>query len=112
MVVTAFSGSSPALENLCVSSKDPSRWLSKLKSAVPSVDFMTDPIMVDWSQEEFSGGCYSAFDNASTDLIPHLFQPVGRLFFAGEHTDEDSGTMQGAIASGLRAAREIVEEFL
>jgi monoamine oxidase len=111
-VVTAFCGSSRALKKLNTDSKDPSRWIAKLKSAIPSVDFMTDPIMVDWSQEEFSGGCYSAFDNTSTDLIPHLSQPVGRLFFAGEHTDEDSGTMQGAVASGLRAARQIVEVFL
>jgi len=68
--------------------------------------------MVNWSQEEWAGGCYSAFDNAAADQIPYLSQQVGRLFFAGEHTDEDSGTMQGAVASGLRAARQIGEVFI
>jgi monoamine oxidase len=110
--VTAFCGSSNAQKKLNTESKDPSFWVSRLKSAVPDVDFIDDSIMVDWSHEEWAGGCYSAFDNAAADLIPYLSQPVGRLFFAGEHTDKDSGTMQGAIASGLRAARQVGEVFL
>ena len=110
--VTAFCGSKLAQKNLNTESRDPSTWISKLKSSLLDVDFINDPIMVDWSQEELAGGCYSAFDNASTDMIPHLSQPVGRLFFAGEHTDEDSGTMQGAVASGLRAAKQVGEVFL
>ena len=109
---TAFCGSEAAQKKLNTGDKDPALWVSKLKSAVPDVDFVNDPIMVDWSQSEWAGGCYSAFDNAAADLIPYLSQPVGRLFFAGEHTDEDSGTMQGAVASGLRAARQVGEVFL
>jgi monoamine oxidase len=111
-VVTAFCGSDLALKNLNIESRDPSLWISRLESTIPNLDFTDDPIMVDWSREEWAGGCYSAFDNASTDMIPHLSQPVGRLFFAGEHTDEDSGTMQGAISSGLRAAGQIGEVFI
>jgi monoamine oxidase len=34
--------------------------------------------------------------------------PEGNVHFAGEHTSLDTGWMQGAIASALRAAREIV----
>lgn len=35
-------------------------------------------------------------------------QPVGRLFFCGEHTSlEQQGYMEGAAESGLRAAREV-----
>jgi monoamine oxidase len=107
--VTAFCGSKQAQQKLATNSYDPSIWLNKLQSANPDLDIMGDPIMVDWSQDEWTRGCYSAFDNKATDLIPFLSLPVGRLFFAGEHTAVESGTMEGALASGLRAARQIGE---
>jgi monoamine oxidase len=109
--VTAFCGSSQAQQNLATDGNDPSIWLNKLQSANPDLVFIDDPIMVDWSQDEWSRGCYSAFDNRATDLIPHLSEPVGRIFFAGEHTAEESGTMEGAITSGLRAAVQVDEVF-
>jgi monoamine oxidase len=34
-------------------------------------------------------------------------QAVGRICFAGEHASPWPGWMQGAIASGIKAAREI-----
>ena len=38
-----------------------------------------------------------------------LAAPAGRLHFAGEHTAGPwAGLMEGALRSGLRAAREIV----
>ncbi len=108
---TAFCGSTEAQQNLATNSHDPSIWFSKLRSAMPEVDFLNDPNMVDWSQDEWTGGCYSAFDNKATDLIPLLTQPVGRIFFAGEHTAEESATMEGALTSGFRAARQVIEVF-
>ncbi len=105
--VTAFCGSTQAQQNLATNSNDPSTWLSKLQTANPDLEFINEPIMVDWSQDEWARGCYSAFDNPATDIIPILSKPVGRLYFAGEYTDEDSATMQGAIASGLRAAKQV-----
>jgi monoamine oxidase len=107
--LTAFCGSKQAQQYLATTSHDPSTWFNKLKSSNPDLDFVGDPVLVDWSQDEWARGCYSAFDNKATDLIPLLSKPVGRLFFAGEHTDEMSGTMEGALASGLRAARQIGE---
>jgi lysine-specific histone demethylase 1 len=39
-----------------------------------------------------------------------LATPVGRVHFAGEHTDVDSfSTVHGAHLSGLRAAAEILD---
>ena len=35
---------------------------------------------------------------------PHM---NGKVFFAGEHTDGDSGNVAGAFASGRRAARDV-----
>jgi monoamine oxidase len=40
-------------------------------------------------------------------LIPHTARPEGRVHFAGEHTSPWNAWMQGAIESGLRAAREV-----
>ncbi|MEE3136081.1 MAG: FAD-dependent oxidoreductase, partial [Candidatus Neomarinimicrobiota bacterium] len=34
----------------------------------------------------------------------------GRIHFAGEHASEYHGWMQGALVSGLRAAKEMHEE--
>jgi monoamine oxidase len=34
--------------------------------------------------------------------------PEGDLHFAGEHTSLDTGWIHGAVASSLRAVREIV----
>jgi monoamine oxidase len=107
--LTAFCGSKQAQQNLATNSYDPSTWLNKLQSANNDLDLVGDPILVDWLQDEWARGCYSAFDNRATDLIPLLSLPVGRLFFAGEHTAEESGTMEGALASGLRAAGQISE---
>ncbi len=42
-------------------------------------------------------------------LIPHTARPEGRVHFAGEHTSPWTAWMQGAIESGLRAAREVNE---
>jgi monoamine oxidase len=109
--VTAFCGSKQAQQNLATNSNDPSIWFNKLRSAMPDLDFVNDPIMVDWSQDEWARGCYSAFDNRATDLIPLLSQPVGRVFFAGEHTAIESATMEGALASGLHAAGQVIEVF-
>jgi monoamine oxidase len=40
-------------------------------------------------------------------LHPHVAAAEGRVHFAGEHTSPWTSWMQGAIESGLRAAREI-----
>jgi monoamine oxidase len=42
-------------------------------------------------------------------VCPLIAKPEGRVYFAGEHTSPWIGWMQGALQSGLRAAREIVQ---
>lgn len=39
---------------------------------------------------------------------PWLAEPFGRIHLAGEHTDQWQATMNGALASGVRAAHEIL----
>ena len=65
----------------------------------------------DWQDDRFSCGAYSYALVGGRDAGRDLGAPVaGTLFFAGEGTDSDgqNGTVHGAIASGLRAAKEIL----
>jgi hypothetical protein len=68
----------------------------------------------DWQNNPFSRGAYS-YDAAGSDGAQQtLATPVeNTLFFAGEATDTTgrNGTVYGAIASGRRAAREILLGF-
>jgi monoamine oxidase len=66
-------------------------------------------VLTTWSDDEWARGAYCAdgLDARSGD-DELLAAPVGNLHFAGEHTAGDwSGLMEGALRSGLRAAREV-----
>jgi len=65
----------------------------------------------DWQTDPFSRGAYSYGKVGANEAQQRLAAPVARtLFFAGEATDRtgNNGTVHGAIASGLRAAAEIL----
>ena len=62
-----------------------------------------------WEADPWSGGCYGAFcpPGVLTKLGPSLREPCGRVHWAGTETATVwSGYIDGAIASGKRAARE------
>jgi monoamine oxidase len=64
----------------------------------------------DWQIDPFSRGAYSYIAAGGSDAPQKLGQPVDEtLFFAGEATHADlMGTVAGAIASGVRAAEEML----
>jgi monoamine oxidase len=65
----------------------------------------------DWQSDPFSRGAYSYGKVGADGAQGALASPVDNtLFFAGEATDTTghNGTVHGAIASGIRAAREII----
>jgi monoamine oxidase len=65
----------------------------------------------DWQNDPFSRGAYSYGAVGSDGAQEALARPVeNTLFFAGEATDTTghNGTVHGAIASGRRAAKEIL----
>ena len=70
-----------------------------------------DSYFHDWTHDRFSLGAYSYVGVGGTDALKQLTRPVeSTLFFAGEATDsENSGTVEGAIASGYRAAKQCVK---
>jgi monoamine oxidase len=72
---------------------------------------LTNGFTYNWQSDRFSRGAYSYALVGGSSAGCRLAAPVaGTLFFAGEATDCEghNGTVHGAIASGKRAAREIL----
>ncbi|HWN94105.1 MAG TPA: FAD-dependent oxidoreductase [Methylomirabilota bacterium] len=68
--------------------------------------------MHNWSCDPYALGAYSYLPVNGLDLPKLLAEPLAEtLYFAGESTamDGQMGTVFGALESGLRAAKEIVE---
>lgn len=66
----------------------------------------------DWQRDPFARGAYSYVLVGGSRAARELARPLERtLFFAGEATDFGGGsaTVAGAIASGMRAAREVMD---
>jgi monoamine oxidase len=78
--------------------------LEKLLDAIHTFDWSTDPL---------TRGAYSYVGVGGATAARRLARPVEHtLFFAGEATEtENSGTVEGAIASGLRAATQIAKSL-
>lgn len=65
-----------------------------------------------WQTDPYSLGAYSYVASGGSEVQRELSAPLsGTLFFAGEATNFQghSGTVHGAIASGYRAAKEILQ---
>jgi monoamine oxidase len=66
--------------------------------------------VVDWARDPLALGGYAVFPVGAEDAPTELARAVAdTLFFAGEATDPDfAGTVDGALRSGERAAREVL----
>ena len=73
---------------------------------------LADALVQDWQQDPYSRGAYSYALVGGEGARDLLAEPLGdTLFFAGEATDaEEAGTVAGALRSGMRAARESLED--
>ncbi|NJL28586.1 MAG: FAD-dependent oxidoreductase, partial [Thermoanaerobaculia bacterium] len=61
-----------------------------------------------WDEDEWARGAYPWFrPGTMTELLPHLGRAEGKVHFAGDVTSSHPGWMQGALASGVRAAAEV-----
>lgn len=66
----------------------------------------------DWQKDPFSRGAYSYLVPGGVADQKHLADPIAdTLFFAGEATETNSqtGTVDAAIGTGLRAARQVAQ---
>jgi monoamine oxidase len=65
----------------------------------------------DWEHDPFARGAYSYVTVGGSAARETLAQPIDdTLYFAGEATDTtgEAGTVTGALASGVRAARDLL----
>lgn len=105
----AFAGTPGALERLGVEN-GPETWLAVVRSLRPELDL--DPgevLLTTWHDDPWARGAYSARSHSSPLRSDELARPLGPLAFAGEHTaGAFHGLMEGAVRSGLRAARDLL----
>ena len=72
-----------------------------------------DFIEKSWAEEEWSRGCYEGYTppGVLTAFGPALRAPIGALHWAGTETATKwNGYIDGALQSGERAAREVLEK--
>ena len=63
-----------------------------------------------WYSDRWARGAFAMFaPEQQTELQPAIVQPEGRVLFAGEHCSLYHAWIQGALESGIRAARQIHE---
>jgi monoamine oxidase len=70
--------------------------------------------MHDWQRDPYSLGAYSYPGVGGAEASKLLAKPAARtVFFAGEAADPESrnGTVDGAIATGMRAAKQLCAHF-
>jgi monoamine oxidase len=111
-ILTAYTGGGPGVKLSGLSDEE------RIKTAVSVIEkiFPGSSALIEqtattaWVNEPFTRGSYMAF--APGEVTRHwkaLFTPAGRLYFAGEHATIYQGFMEGAVESGQRAAKNIME---
>jgi monoamine oxidase len=104
-VVAAFAGSAPAVAALGVD-RGPGRYLERVRELRPDLAMDGDrAVLSTWPE-----GAYSTREPGRPEGEDDaLALPVGRIAFAGEHTEATwYGTMEGALRSGVRAAHDVL----
>ena len=110
-VLSSFAGSELAHDALEIGNGDPTMWLARLAELNPDLRFDGRPVMKAWGEDPLARGSYSAWDERSLAMSGRFRRTAGLVAFAGEHTaePEHTGTMEGALRSGVRAAEQVME---
>jgi monoamine oxidase len=88
--------------------------VANLETVYPGIkDYVEHGVSVRWQDDPWFGGGFAFWKPKQfTEWMPELATPEGLIHFAGEHTSLFSRTMEGALESGNRAAREINQAAL
>jgi monoamine oxidase len=110
-ILTAYTGGGPGAALASLSDEERIRLaVGEIERLFPgSSDLIECTTTVAWPREPYTRGSYAAL--APGEVTAHwktLFEPAGRLFFAGEHATDIQGFMEGAVESGQRAAQNIL----
>jgi monoamine oxidase len=109
-VLHSFAGTQRTLADLDVA-HGPATWAHRAAALRPELDLELDrALLTTWNDDPWAGESYSALTVSVAEGDERLIAaPIGRLHFAGEHTAGYwSGTMEGALRSGIRAADEVL----
>ncbi len=103
-VVNAFAGSAPALARLRVA-EGPATWLDSVGRLRPDLALSPDgAVLSTWDDDPWVGAAYSC-----SAPPPPAWGSAGPFHVCGEHTHESGrALMDGALASGLRVAQEVL----
>ena len=87
----------------------PERVVTEIDRLFPGAKGLAgERVHTDWTDDPCSLGTYSCFGPGQMAAAEPLMRAAhGRLLLAGEHTDEFSGFMEGALRSGARVAATI-----
>ncbi|XP_059311612.1 polyamine oxidase 1 [Lycium barbarum] len=79
----------------------------------PDIPDATDILVPRWWNNRFQRGSYSNYPiYANHQLVHDIKEPVGRIFFTGEHTSENfSGYVHGGYLSGIDTTNALLEEM-
>jgi monoamine oxidase len=85
--------------------------LGQMEKPHPQIrEFQEGGVVTAWSKDPYALGAFSAPEPGDvTAHLQALQRPHGRIHFAGEHTTVLRASMEGALRSGIRAAREVEE---
>lgn len=111
-VMNAFMGSLAAITKAGIAT-EPSRWVQRVRTLRHDLDIALDAaaVVTNWSQDPFAGGAYAAHAPADPGMPPiDLESPIGDVYWAGEYAEREfTGLMEGAVRSGERAARRVLQ---
>src|SRR4030095_1057174 len=110
-IITAYTGGGPGARLAALSDEERIRVaIREIEKVFPgSSDLIEHTATVAWPNEPFTRGSYMAL--APGQVTAHwrtLFEPAGRLFFAGEHASPIHVFMEGSVESGQRVAASII----
>lgn len=107
--VGSWAGSAPVVTAL-EATEGPERWIGEVAALWPALDLDPEGATVTtWLDDPWAQGAYSVLELRAETDESLLSTPVGRVVFAGEHTSPDwSGTIEGALRSGERAAADVL----
>lgn len=110
-ILTVYTGGGPGAKFAALSDEERIQCaVAEIERLFPGSSALIEcTATVAWPNEPYTRGSYAAL--APGEVTAHwktLFEPAGRLFFAGEHATAIQGFMEGAVESGQRAARMIL----
>lgn len=74
--------------------------------------YLETVVVKSWANDPWQRGAFVVYHPHQQKWYSDICKPDGRIWFAGEHASPWPGWMQGAIASGIKAAAEVSAQLM